>query len=77
VPTEEDLSDVAARLTTHEQICAYRYESITERLKRIEYVVYAVAAAIVSAFLYLLVDNLHTSRMGDNTPTEHRQNLAK
>ena len=69
MPTEEDLSDVAARLTAHEQVCAYRYGNIADRLKRIEYVVYAVAGAIASAFLYLLVDNLHTSRM--DAP-EHR-----
>jgi hypothetical protein len=76
VPIEEDLSDVAARLTTHEQICAYRYANIADRLKRIEYVVYAVAGAIAGAFLYMLVDSLHTTRLVDTTE-QHRPTISR
>lgn len=37
-----------ARLSTHEEICVLRYESICARLKRLESVGIAVAGAIIA-----------------------------
>jgi hypothetical protein len=43
-----------ARLTTHEQVCAHRYEAIqksfesgSKRMTKIEYLLYAVIAAVL------------------------------
>ncbi len=36
-----------ARLTTHEEVCALRYDSICARLKRLESIGMGVAGAII------------------------------
>ena len=36
-----------ARLSTHEEICAVRYESINARLKRLETILIQVAGALL------------------------------
>lgn len=48
------VSETDARLSTHEQICAQRYESIqvrlddgSRRMTKIEYLLYAVIAAVL------------------------------
>jgi len=44
-------SDVESRLTTHEEVCALRYEQINARLKRLEQILLATAGSII---LFLL-----------------------
>jgi hypothetical protein len=50
----EQISATDARLTTHEQVCAHRYEGIqksfesgSKRMAKIEYLLYAVIAAVL------------------------------
>jgi hypothetical protein len=52
MPEQIDVTE--ARLTTHEQICAHRYEGIqarfdegSKRMTKIEYLLYAVIAAVL------------------------------
>lgn len=41
------IDQTEARLNTHEEVCALRYESICARLKRLESVGVTVAGAII------------------------------
>ncbi len=41
------VSPVEARLQTHEEVCAYRYEQINARLKRLEGVIIKVAGVML------------------------------
>ena len=41
------------RLSTHEEVCAYRYETINARLKRLE----QILLGAVGAVLLLLISN--------------------
>lgn len=48
------IDSTAARLSTHEEICAFRYEKINhslengdKRMTKIEYLLYAVMAAVL------------------------------
>ena len=48
------IDSTAARLSTHEEICAFRYEKINQslengdkRMTKIEYLLYAVMAAVL------------------------------
>jgi len=43
--------DVEARLSTHEEVCALRYEQINARLKRLEQILLATAGSVI---LFLL-----------------------
>lgn len=43
--------DVESRLTTHEEVCALRYEQINARLKRLEQILLATAGSVI---LFLL-----------------------
>lgn len=50
----EQIDATEARLSTHEQICAHRYEGIqarfdegSKRMTKIEYLLYAVIAAVL------------------------------
>jgi len=50
----EQIDATEARLTTHEQVCAHRYEAIqkrfesgSKRMTKIEYLLYAVIAAVL------------------------------
>ena len=36
-----------ARLSTHEQVCAFRYEQINARLKRIESIIVTTAGVMI------------------------------
>lgn len=40
-------SDVESRLSTHEEVCAYRYETINARLKRLEQILLATAGTVI------------------------------
>jgi hypothetical protein len=44
-----------ARLNTHEEVCALRYESISARLKRLESVGLTVAGTIIMLLLGILL----------------------
>lgn len=50
----DQISATDARLSTHEQVCAHRYEGIqksfdsgSKRMAKIEYLLYAVIAAVL------------------------------
>jgi len=52
--TEKMISETEAKLATHEQICAVRYEGIqksfaagSKRMTKIEYLLYIVIAAVL------------------------------
>lgn len=42
-----DIDETRARLNTHEEVCALRYEGLCARLKRLEGVGVTVAGAII------------------------------
>ena len=44
-----------ARLNTHEEICALRYESICARLKRLEGIGMTVAGTIIMLLIGILI----------------------
>jgi hypothetical protein len=48
-------SDVESRLTTHEEVCALRYEQINARLKRLEQILLATAGSVILFLLTHLV----------------------
>ncbi|UOF77124.1 hypothetical protein [Caudoviricetes sp.] len=41
------VSNVEARLETHEQVCAHRYEQINARLKRLEGIIIKAAGVML------------------------------
>lgn len=48
-------NDVESRLTTHEEVCAFRYETINARLKRLEQILLATAGSVIIFLLTHLV----------------------
>jgi hypothetical protein len=50
-----EIDETEARLNTHEEVCALRYEGICARLKRLENIGIAVAGAIILMLLSILV----------------------
>jgi hypothetical protein len=42
------ISETEARLSTHEEVCAFRYESINARLKRLEQILMGACAFIIA-----------------------------
>jgi hypothetical protein len=40
-------TDVESRLNTHEEVCAYRYETINARLKRLEQILIGTAGFMI------------------------------
>jgi hypothetical protein len=44
---QTDLQEVDHRLSTHEEICAMRYEQINARLKRLEQILLGTAGFII------------------------------
>lgn len=48
-----EISEVEARLQTHEAVCAERYTGINARLKRIEQVLYWAATAMIMGLAYV------------------------
>lgn len=76
----DELIEVTAELKSHVEVCAVRYDSISDRLRRIEYVVYAVAGAIAMGFLTLLFDVVHNVEINQtfvSRPSGVAPNLAK
>lgn len=49
------VTEVEARLTTHEAVCAQRYEGINARLKRLETILIGSAGAIILLLLNLVI----------------------
>ena len=49
--TDENLSATAAKLATHEEVCALRYSGILARLGRLEALVVAAAGTIIAALV--------------------------
>ena len=47
-----------ARLATHEEVCAIRYEGLCARLKRIEHIGLSVAGFIIALLLHLTIKGL-------------------
>jgi hypothetical protein len=45
----DTINITAAKLMTHEEICAVRYEQINARLKRIEGIILKVAGVMIAA----------------------------
>lgn len=50
-----DVSRTEARLATHEEVCALRYDSICARLKRLESIGLTVAGTIIMMLLGILI----------------------
>ena len=48
-------TEIEARLMTHEQVCAVRYEGINARLKRLEQILIGSAAFIIALLLGLVM----------------------
>jgi hypothetical protein len=49
------INETEARLSTHEEVCAFRYESINARLKRLEQILMGTAAFIIASLLTIVV----------------------
>ena len=50
-----DIDETKARLQTHEEVCALRYEGLCARLKRLEGVGVTVAGATIMLLLGIIV----------------------
>ena len=48
------ITETDARLSTHEEVCAFRYESINARLKRLEQILMGSAAFIIASLLTIV-----------------------
>lgn len=48
-------NEVEAKLMTHEQVCAVRYDGINARLKRLEQILIGSAAFIIALLLGLVM----------------------
>jgi hypothetical protein len=51
----QKIDDVESRLSTHEEVCAFRYETINARLKRLEGILMASAGAIILLLLSIVL----------------------
>ena len=50
------IDQTEARLNTHEEVCALRYESICARLKRLEGIGITVAGAIIMLLIGIVLE---------------------
>jgi hypothetical protein len=50
-----EIDETKARLQTHEEVCALRYEGLCARLKRLEGVGVTVAGAIIALLLSIIL----------------------
>lgn len=53
------ISETEARLTSHEEVCKIRYESINARLKRIEQILMGTAGFIIVTLLAIALKLQH------------------
>lgn len=51
----DPVESVGHRLSTHEEVCALRYEAINSRLKRLEGILMASAGAIILLLLSIVL----------------------
>ncbi len=49
------VTEIEAKLMTHEQVCAVRYEGINARLKRLEQILIGTAAFIIALLLGIVM----------------------
>jgi hypothetical protein len=49
------INETDARLSTHEEVCAIRYEAINARLKRLEHILMGTAAFIIASLLTIVL----------------------
>lgn len=54
------VNELDARVSTHEAVCAERYEQINARLKRLERIMMSVAGSIMLGMATMLVTLLST-----------------
>lgn len=54
------VNEIDARVSTHEAVCAERYEQINARLKRLERIMMSVAGSIMLGMATMLVTLLST-----------------
>jgi len=47
IMTKPDIHEVDHRISTHEEICALRYEQINARLKRLEQIMLGTAGFVI------------------------------
>jgi hypothetical protein len=52
------IDQTQAQLNTHEQVCAFRYESISARMKRIESIGIGAAGTIIMLLVGILMSLL-------------------
>jgi hypothetical protein len=50
-----NITETDARLSTHEEVCAIRYEAINARLKRLEQILMGTAAFIIATLLTIVI----------------------
>jgi hypothetical protein len=50
-----DIDETAARLNSHEAVCAVRYEQINARLKRLEQILLGMASFVI---IFLLTQHM-------------------
>ena len=50
-----EIDETKARLQTHEEVCALRYDGLCARIKRLESVGIAVAGAIIMLLLGIII----------------------
>jgi hypothetical protein len=50
-----NITETDARLSTHEEVCAFRYEAINARLKRLEHILMGTAAFIIATLLTIIL----------------------
>jgi hypothetical protein len=49
------INETDARLNSHEAVCAFRYEAINARLKRLEHILMGTAAFIIASLLAIVL----------------------
>jgi hypothetical protein len=57
--TTNTINSTEARLNTHEEVCALRYESICARLKRLEGIGVGAAGTIIMLLVGILLTTLN------------------
>jgi hypothetical protein len=49
------MNEIEARLNSHEAVCAFRYETINARLKRLEKILVGSAGFIIASLLAIVL----------------------
>lgn len=60
--SEDTISQTDARLNSHEAVCAFRYEQINARLKRLETLVINAAGLMIISMIGVLFTSLWMGR---------------